>query len=304
MDRSSYFIKDRAIFGSFPTQEAVDELEREGVRLFINLTHSYEKKITPYDTKYEYISFPITDRHVPNDWYAFSHLIIKVASIIRALKPGELVYLHCKGGHGRSGIVVASLLCYMFGMSPEDALEHTTKYHSRRSVMREKWRSLGSPQTYQQKNFVRKFFYPLNFYRAYMTGNTTGFSNFTAHPVNIDGMVFPTSEAAIQALKNPDDAKYVMKQAGARTPVISKNLGNRVTLRDDWEDMSDELMYKVLRAKFDQHPNLKKNILCTGLRPIAQHTRGDFYWGDGGDGSGLNKLGKALTKLRNHYYCV
>ena len=30
MERSSYFIKDRALFGSFPTQEAVEELEKMG----------------------------------------------------------------------------------------------------------------------------------------------------------------------------------------------------------------------------------------------------------------------------------
>ena len=67
MDRSSYFIKDRAMFGSFPTQEAVEELEEEGVRFFINLTHDDEKKITPYTTKYTQILFPIIDRQVPKD---------------------------------------------------------------------------------------------------------------------------------------------------------------------------------------------------------------------------------------------
>ena len=32
MDRSSYFIKDKALFGSYPTQSAIQELENEGVR--------------------------------------------------------------------------------------------------------------------------------------------------------------------------------------------------------------------------------------------------------------------------------
>jgi hypothetical protein len=35
MERSSYFIKDKALFGSYPTQESVEELEKEGVRYFI-----------------------------------------------------------------------------------------------------------------------------------------------------------------------------------------------------------------------------------------------------------------------------
>ena len=38
MNNCSYFIKDRAMFGSYPTQEAVQELEHEGVIYFVNLT--------------------------------------------------------------------------------------------------------------------------------------------------------------------------------------------------------------------------------------------------------------------------
>ena len=43
-----YFIKNKALFGSFPTQTTVKELESEGVRYFINLTNTHEKKTTPY----------------------------------------------------------------------------------------------------------------------------------------------------------------------------------------------------------------------------------------------------------------
>jgi predicted NAD-dependent protein-ADP-ribosyltransferase YbiA (DUF1768 family) len=31
---------------------------------------------------------------------------------------------------------------------------------------------------------------------------------------------------------------------------------------------------------------------------IVEHTANDFYWADGGDGSGLNKLGLMLMKIR------
>ena len=31
---------------------------------------------------------------------------------------------------------------------------------------------------------------------------------------------------------------------------------------------------------------------------LIEHTKNDSYWADGGDGSGLNKLGKILMKVR------
>ena len=303
MERSSYFIKDRALFGSFPTQEAVEELEKLGVRYFVNLTHSYERKITPYKTQYNYISYPITDHHIPRDRQSFSCLIVNLTDIIYDLNPGEKIYIHCKGGHGRAGIVVASLLCYIFKMSPAEALDHTTMYHSHRKAMREKWRKIGSPQTNQQKNFVYHLCKPINFYRAYKTGRTAGFSNFSHYPVTIEGFgTFPTSEAALQAYKAPDDENYVKRQSASRTPAISKTIGSRVKRRSDWEKVREELMYKILKLKFSQYSYLRQVLMATGLSYIIQRTRGDRIWGDGGNGRGLNLLGKLLTRLRTQYY--
>lgn len=303
MDRSSFFIKDKAMFGSFPTQEAVDELESNGVRFFINLTNKFEKRITPYQTRHEYINFPIVDHSIPQDWPAFARFLIRVADIIRDLKAGELVYIHCKGGHGRAGVVVACLLCYIYGMSVENALMCTSQFHSKRSIMRDKWRNLGSPQSIQQKNFVHDFFDPLPFYRAYKTGSTAGFSNFSPHWVDIPKFGrFPTAEAAIQAYKAPDNAEYVKKQKESRSPLISKSLGRKIVIPPNWDDICDDLMFKILRLKFEQHPELKHNLMNTGFRHISQHTHGDNFWGDGGNGKGQNRLGRTLMRLRKYYY--
>jgi N-glycosidase YbiA len=38
--------------------------------------------------------------------------------------------------------------------------------------------------------------------------------------------------------------------------------------------------------------------LATGDAKIVEHTENDAYWGDGGDGSGQNKLGQILMEVR------
>ena len=43
-------------------------------------------------------------------------------------------------------------------------------------------------------------------------------------------------------------------------------------------------------------------ILKSGLRPFVQHTKTDRYWGDGGDGTGNNYLGKAWDIVRKNIY--
>ncbi|WP_275043177.1 NADAR domain-containing protein [Streptococcus parasanguinis] len=39
-------------------------------------------------------------------------------------------------------------------------------------------------------------------------------------------------------------------------------------------------------------------MLATGDVIIIEHTQNDAYWADGGDGSGKNKLGLLLMKVR------
>ena len=57
-------------------------------------------------------------------------------------------------------------------------------------------------------------------------------------------------------------------------------------------------MLEALIAKFDQHIDLRAQLLLTGEALIVEHVNRDKYWGDGGDegtgAKGLNMLGKLL----------
>ena len=281
MDRSSYFVKNKALFGSYPTQEQVIQLESLGVRYFIDLTYLGEKRIIPYKTQYEYMKYSIPDRRVPTDWKSFAQFIINVGHIIKNLPPEQRIYVHCKGGHGRSGVVVACLLCYMYNISPSDALSKTSKYHSRRKEMREKWRKMGSPQTRSQKHFVTKFFEPLIIYKNYTTYFSSGFNNDAEFSVIIPGLgLFPTATSAFYAFKDPNNTDI---------PEIHR-IGTNEKI----------IMYNVLKYKFNQHETIRKNLTTTGLRPIIVRSV-DPYWGML-ENSGKNTLGKLLIKLRKNLY--
>lgn len=68
-------------------------------------------------------------------------------------------------------------------------------------------------------------------------------------------------------------------------------------IRPDWESARDDVMREALRAKFEQHDDLRALLLSTGDAKIIEHTENDDYWGDGGDGSGANMLGRLLMEL-------
>ncbi|MDJ1479419.1 NADAR family protein [Cytophagaceae bacterium YF14B1] len=134
----------------------------------------------------------------------------------------------------------------------------------------------------------------------YSVGDTYGeFSNFALYPIKLKGKMWPTSEHYFQAQKFVD-TPYEETIRKAISPMKAAELGRsrKLKLRRDWDSVKDNIMYEAIKAKFTQHTELAELLLKTGDVRIIEHTENDSYWGDGGDGSGKNKLGKLLMKLR------
>lgn len=75
-------------------------------------------------------------------------------------------------------------------------------------------------------------------------------------------------------------------------------LGQRVTLRGDWEDIKVSVMEDVVRLKFAHHPDLRDKLLATGKAKLIEGNNwGDTFWGMV-DGRGRNELGKILMRRR------
>jgi len=137
----------------------------------------------------------------------------------------------------------------------------------------------------------------INFYR---TGDEYGcFSNFAAYPVEIRGQVWPTSEHFFQAQKFAG-SQHEEAIRSVKSPMIAARIGRNRSkpIRPDWEQVKDDIMREAVRSKFSQHRDLREILLATGDALIVEHTKNDSYWGDGGDGSGRNMLGRILAEVR------
>lgn len=125
------------------------------------------------------------------------------------------------------------------------------------------------------------------------------FSNFAPFPVKLGGRTWPTTEHFFQAQKfaGTEHEQAIRK---AKSPMTAAHLGRsrKLPLRKDWESAKDNIMREALRAKFTPHADLRALLLATGNATLVEHTEKDRYWGDGGDGSGKNRLGQLLMDLR------
>jgi len=125
------------------------------------------------------------------------------------------------------------------------------------------------------------------------------FSNFYRARIFLKGRQWPTTEHYFQAQKfagTPREEEIRL----AKTPRLAADLGRsrKHQLRPDWERVKDAVMREAVLAKFSQHDDLKQVLLDTRDAKIVERTVKDSYWGDGGDGSGRNMLGKILMSVR------
>ena len=70
-------------------------------------------------------------------------------------------------------------------------------------------------------------------------------------------------------------------------------------IRPDWQAIKVDRMRDVLRAKFNQHEDLKQKLLDTGDAILVEDSKTDRFWGIGKKMNGKNMLGELLMKIRD-----
>jgi ribA/ribD-fused uncharacterized protein len=147
--------------------------------------------------------------------------------------------------------------------------------------------------------------------------SSQNFSNQSAHPITVDDVQYKTVEHFIQAQKAKlfgDEKTYTEILKKAKTPSSAKKMGGKIEgfVTEVWESKQDEIYEKGVRAKFVQHPSLRKQLTDTGEKMIGEADPRDFYWGIGTGAAlekaktpskwkGMNKMGKLLMKMRKHF---
>jgi protein tyrosine phosphatase (PTP) superfamily phosphohydrolase (DUF442 family) len=103
------------------------------------LTHAQGLRIT-------FAQFPITDMNVPPPQLMNTIL----DTMDESLEQGKPVYVHCRGGHGRTGTVIGCWLVRR-GYCPQDALAKITNLRQNDAYLRRQ----PAPQTTEQIRFVK-----------------------------------------------------------------------------------------------------------------------------------------------------
>lgn len=142
----------------------------------------------------------------------------------------------------------------------------------------------------------------IRFYRA-SERPYGAFSNLYRRPIELDGVVYPTSEHAYQAGKarKPAVREWLMS---APSPALLAMAAHGLYYWDiapGWSTTKFDRMRRVLMAKFTQHEDLKELLLNTGEARLVESATVDNevnrLWGEV-NGEGRNMLGTLLMEVR------
>lgn len=336
-DNSNWITENLIVGGLLRNKNDFDMIKNNGITIFVNLMCSKEaqrgKKKPLFDYRdsknhkgIEYLHYPTKDLYILPD-----KEIIKIANkIVTKINQGNKVYIHCYGGHGRTGTLTGIVLHFLYPkLTYTDILKQLQTSHRKRKYKPNQ----STPQTAIQFNQLHRIITgkdDIFFYLGESDPNFI-FSNYYQNKNNttlfeILNQNWKSNEAFFQAGKYTDKKyKFFIQDAdtahkafllgrmgGNIRPAWVVNKNNNKTkildivnknkkyikLIEDWDDIRDVVMIIGLFAKFTQNKDLYDKLLSTGNSKIVEYSPVDKYWGTYWNIKGQNKLGKYLMKIR------
>lgn len=116
-------------------------------------------------------------------------------------------------------------------------------------------------------------------------------------PIVMGNRTYPTVAHAYWALAVADEHRQA-EILGAERPYDAQKLAEDSTLRDDWPQVRVAVMTRLLRAKFQQHPEFAETLMATGATRLIYTEVGSTFWGQRGL-EGRNWMGRLLELTRS-----
>jgi len=123
-------------------------------------------------------------------------------------------------------------------------------------------------------------------------------SNMYECTVPYQVVTYKSAESAFQAQKCASE--FVKNKFTDLDGFQARELGRKVKLASDWDQVKMTIMHDILMAKFSNNDELHDQLLATGDSELIEHAPWERYsfWGIGKEG-GLNNTGHLLMQIRN-----
>ena len=165
-DFASVVLPDRVYFGCMPNQQQLELLKEQKFKYIINVMSDAEKNrftypLSPSTLSMHLLVFPLPDQRVPLHAQHFLRWIAYLGNIVVKMNTHEKMYIHCRGGHGRSGLVAGCLLYWYWkihcskALTGEECIQKLTTAHCQRKILNPKYLVQNCPVAKCQQQFLK-----------------------------------------------------------------------------------------------------------------------------------------------------
>jgi|GEM_PF-685347 len=122
------------------------------------------------------------------------------------------------------------------------------------------------------------------------------------HGFQLEDLYWPSVEHYYQAAKYQNPLKEKIRTC--EHPLQARKIGRSIFKRKraDWKNVRNTLMTRAVYTKCRAHQEVAEALLETGSKPLADNNFGEYYWGIGRDGRGMNNYGKVLQNVRDRLH--
>ena len=241
MEDHSCFLEGLGYFGPYPSQDMLDTIK---VECIVDLTCSSDQ-LTPYSYSGKVVKFPIPDGGVPDNMKEFLVLLYEISAL---LEQGLSIYIHCRGGHGRSGLVAACILCVFRNCSPIQSLEIVTNAHRKRKNIKKKWKKMVCPHQKDQRSWLFRQFSPIVFSedRRYYTNHRLNVFSYV--PKSPDLSYHHILNVVTEKFKTHPESKNFLLSTGGRPFIYRVEDNFWGIIGEDGQNMMGRILSQVRRA--------------------------------------------------------
>tara|TARA_B100001094_G_C17786918_1_gene602482 strand:- start:147 stop:689 length:543 start_codon:yes stop_codon:yes gene_type:complete len=155
----------------------------------------------------------------------------------------------------------------MYNYTGQESLNKTNIFHNNRKIMNEKWRTIGSPQTDNQKNFVRRLFKPVFIENIHNKNTYYNLNNQSNHHISFNHKNYKNINICYYCIKYP--ILY-------NTLINCKNyyeFKNIINIQDYKTEHSPpsllRFMTQIIEYKVNTFNEIQNLLIRTFLRPIV-----------------------------------
>lgn len=121
---------------------------------------------------------------------------------------------------------------------------------------------------------------------------------YSNHGFELEELYWPSVEHYYQASKYQDPLKEKIRTC--EHPIQARKIGRSIfkRKRTEWKNIRATVMTRAVYTKCRAHSEVAEALLATESKPLANNAFGEYYWGVGRDGRGMNCYGKVLQNVR------